>query len=318
MFKRILVPLDGSAMAEQALPHAAAMAQAFDARIVLIRVLEPAGREEQLLPADPLDWEMQRAEAQSYLDRIAGKLREDGPEVAAALLEGQPAERIIDQAGGAEADLILLASHGRSGLNGTTLGSVVQKVIHRARTSIMIARSYHREPRDVAAVRYREIVVPLDGSRRAEVVLPAVSTLARRFDSRVRLVHVVRRPEFPQAEPGAAPYQELSEQVTALGWQESTKYLDKVRAWLPAESAADLLVSADVAEALQEAAEEEGADLVVLSAHGHSECTRRAYGSITTSFIMYGSAPLLIVQDLEPQSFQPTLAEIAAREHKGH
>ncbi len=318
MFNRILAPLDGSMLAERVLPHAAAIAGAFEAPIDLLRVLEPPDRETQALSVDLLDWEMRRAEAQSYLDRVAKKLRGEGAEAGGTLLEGEPAERIVDHARETGSDLILLSSHGRSGLSATTLGSVVQKVILQARTSIMIVRAYREESRGFSGARYRNILVPLDGSRRAEVVLSAVDILARRFQSRVRLVHVVRRPEFPQAEPGASAYQELAEQMTALGWQESKKYLEKVRSRLPAGSAADLLVSGNVAEVLQEILDREEVDLVALSAHGHSEGTRRAYGSVTTSFIMYASAPLLIVQDLEPQSFQPTPAELAAREHKGH
>ncbi len=318
MFKQILVPLDGSTLAECTLPHAVALARAFTARIVLLRVLEQPDRDEVVLPVDPLDWEMKRAESQAYLDRLRRHFQTAGVEAETLTLEGQPTDRIVEHAHEARIDLILLSSHGRSGLSGSTIGSVVQKIILRSRTSIMIVRAFGKGPANRAALQYRRIAVPLDGSRRAESILSPVSTLARHFDARIRLLHVVRKPEIPQADANASAYQELSEQMTALSWQESTRYLEKVRSWLPPEVVIDLAVSENVAESLQKLAEEAEADLVALSAHGRSEGTRRMHGSITTSFIMYGSAPLLIVQDLEPENFQDTPAEIASRERKGH
>ena len=256
MFKQILVPLDGSTLAECALPHAVAMARTFSARIVLLRVMEQPDREEVVLPVDPLDWEMRRAEAQAYLERLAGRFREVDVEAATLVLEGQPTERIVDYAHESAVDLILLSSHGRSGLSGATIGSVLQKVILRSRTSIMIVRAYREGPADPTGLQYRRIVVPLDGSRRAESALAPVSALARHFDSQIRLLHVLRKPELLQAEAGAPAYRELGEQMTALGWQEGTKYLERVRTWLPAGTVADLVVSENVAESLQRLAEE--------------------------------------------------------------
>lgn len=317
MFNHILVPLDGSRLAETVLPHLVALASAFGSRATLLRVVEqePGG---QTRSVDPMDWRITRAQSKAYLDEQANRLAEAGLEVEAALLEGQAADRIVEHAHAERADLILVSSHGRSGLSRWNISSVVQKIILQARTSIMIVRAYQPARESLTDLRYRRLLMPLDCSQRAEVVLSPSVTLARAHDAQVILAHVVHTPEMTCPEPLSDDDRALVDRITERNRHAAVEYLDQLRERLGIEAETRIEVSDSPSVALDDLVESEGIDLVVISAHGRSARAKWPYGSVTIGLISYGSAPLIIVQDLPRESIEPTRAEVAARERKGH
>jgi nucleotide-binding universal stress UspA family protein len=318
MFEHILVPLDGSPLAECVLPHAVAVAQAFGSQVTLLRVLEQTHAAGQPRPVDPLDWSISKAEARTYLDGWTARLRETGLRTEDTLLEGQAAERIIQFARSRDISLMILSSHGRSGLSGWNVSGVVQKIILRAYVSTMIVRAYQPVTHDLTGLRYRRLLVPLDCSQRGEYVLPAVTTLARFHGAQPLLVHVVRRPEMVCRTAPTQQVEKLVNQLTEYNQQEAARYFGEIQSRLPLDTQTRLLVSDNAEMTLHELVEQENIDLVVLSAHGYSGGTRWAYGSVVIKFIAYGTTPLLIMQDLSPGEIERTQAEIAAREYKGH
>src|SRR5512135_1663077 len=106
MFKHILLPLDGSTLAECAVPYTAALAKAFDARLILLRVLEQPYQNGCSQPVDPLDWRMCKVEAKSYLDRLVSKFQEGGAQAEAVLSDGEPAHHIVKLVGERGIDLV--------------------------------------------------------------------------------------------------------------------------------------------------------------------------------------------------------------------
>jgi len=318
MFNHILVPLDGSSLAECVLPHSAAVAQAFGARITLLRVLEPPHAANRIRPIDPLDWHISKAEAGAYLDGLTTRLQEASLQTENTLVEGQAAERIIEFAYGHDVNLIVLSSHGRSGLSRWNVSSVVQKIILRAHVPTMIVRAYQPVTSDLAGLRYRRLLIPLDCSQRAECVLSPATTLARFHKSELLLAHVVSRPEMPRRAPPTQQEVELANQITELNKLEATRYLEQLRSQLALDVRTRLLISDNAAATLHDLVDQEDVDLVALGAHGYSGGTKWPYGSIVINFIAYGTTPLLIVQDLSPDEVERTRAEVAAREYKGH
>ena len=117
MFKRILVPLDGSSLAECVLPHIIAFAKVFDAEVTLLQALEPPRNSAIARAIDPVEWELVKAEADAYLNEATDRLKNYGLKVKSCLEEGQAAERMIEFAHQNNIDLIVLSSHGRSGLS---------------------------------------------------------------------------------------------------------------------------------------------------------------------------------------------------------
>ena len=318
MFGHILVPLDGSSLAECVLPHTVAVAQAFGAQVTLLRVLERTRTASRTRPVDPLDWHISKAEAGAYLDGVTARLQKANLRTENTLLEGQTAECIIEFAHGHDVNLIILSSHGRSGLSRWNVSSTVQKIILRACVPTMIVRAYQPVTSDLTGLRYSRLLVPLDGSLRAECVLPLATILARFHKSELLLVHVVSRPEMARHVPPMQEEVELADQITERNRLSAARYLKQLQARLSWDIETRLLVSDNAAATLHDLVDQENMDLVVLSAHGYSGGTKWPYGSIALNFIAYGTTPLLIVEDLSPDEVERTQAEMAAREYKGH
>jgi nucleotide-binding universal stress UspA family protein len=313
MFNHILVPLDGSAIAECVLPHVTAVAHACDSRITLLQVLEHDRRGREGLPVDPLDWEMKRSAAQAYLDGVNGRLLERDLSPETVLVEGYPAEAIVEFAQQNEVDLIITSSHGESGLTGWNLSGTVQKIILRAYLSTLIVRAYDVPAVDPRGFHYRRIVVPLDGSQRAEWVLAFAGKLAGLGEGEVHLVYALTPPEMPLHAPPTQEDLDLSRRLVERNRQEIEHYFEQIQPRLGGQVSTHLLSGRDVIPTLHEYVDTAAADLVVLSAHGYSESARWPYGSVTTSFIFHGATPLLIVQDMPLDKIKPSRAELAAQ-----
>jgi nucleotide-binding universal stress UspA family protein len=192
------------------------------------------------------------------------------------------------------------------------LSSVVQKIVYRAFRSFLLVRAFSPDCDKVIDLTYRRILVPLDGSKRAEVVLPFATMLAQAHGAELLLVHAVTRPPMVQQQLMATEDNELVDRLVSRNTAEATRYLEQLQARLAPQAEVQLLVSHSAADALLELAETAGADLVILSAHGYSGENARPYGSVVTSFITYGSSPLLVIQDLPQDRIRPALAEVAA------
>ena len=317
MIEHMLVPLDGSSLAECVLPHTVAVGKAYDAQVTLLRavVREPSPGSSAV---DPLSWHMRKSEARAYLDNVAERLRDVGLRVDTVLEEGKPAQRIIGYSREADVGLIVISSHGKSGLSRWNINSVVQKVILEAYAPSMIVRAYRSEPEELTELRYRKVLVPLDGSKRAECTLPWAKNLAAFHDSQLLLTHVVNRPEVPRRAPLTDEESQLVDRLTELNKDSGEAYLEDVRSRLDAEAEARLLVSDDPAMTLHQLVREEDVDLVVMAAHGYSGKPKWPYGSIALNFIAYGSRPLLMIQDLPPEEAEMTEAAKAAAERTGH
>jgi nucleotide-binding universal stress UspA family protein len=317
MFHSILLPLDQSTLAECALPHAVAIARSFGSQISLLHVLEQYPGFGQTLPVDPVEWSIRKAEAAAYLDKVAGRLKEIGLPVEEQVLEGSPAERIIDFAHSRHVDLIVLSSHGKNGISAWDVSSVVNKILYRTHASTLLIRAYQAAA-DLNELRYRHIMLPLDGSQRAEHAMGIAVELARRNGGGLRIIHVVERPRRPSQAPPTREDVELENRIVERNRTEATRYLEELSRRLEVESTFDVIVGGPVAARLHELSSENDVDLLVLTAHGESGLAKWRYGGVTTSFLAYGKLPILVVQDLGPQEIQPTYAELAAQQHKGH
>jgi nucleotide-binding universal stress UspA family protein len=321
MFGHILIPLDGSPLAECVLPHVVAVARAFEAQVTVLQVLERPPVVGPTRSVDPLGWTMVKSEAEAYLNGVVLRLQEVDLRVDSVLLEGNAAESVIQFAHDNVVDLIMLSSHGRSGLSGWNVSSVVQKILVRSYLPTMIIRAYQPTSPELTGLRYRRILVPLDCSQRAECVLPVVTSLADFHDPQLLFVHIVRKPEIPQRTPPTVEDLELADQITQRNREEAGKYLNQIQPQMISSAfnvRTCMAVSENVAATLHEMTEAENVDLVVLSAHGQSFVPNWPFGGATVNFIAYGTKPLLIVQDVPPEEAVLTNAEVAATEHEGH
>lgn len=313
MLEKILVPLDGSSLAECVLRHVVALDRVFNSEVTLLHVLERHS-DSKLSTEDPIDWYLQKAEAETYLERLQSQLNKAGLQVNCVLLEGTASQQIIDYCHTHEMDLIVLSTHGNSGLSRWNINSVANKIIMSAHTSLMIIRAYSEE-QSREEYCYDRIFIPLDGSTRAECVLSIASSLACQEHGELILSHVVSPPRIFHRMPLTPEEQEQIDLWTKRDVDAVTKYLNDLQTRLSVNNSLQINASDDVIETLHEMVEqqEEPAELIILSAHGTSGKRRWPFGSLVTSFINYGTCPLLIVQDMHRDEIEPTQADIVIR-----
>jgi nucleotide-binding universal stress UspA family protein len=322
MLDSILVPLDGSLLAECVLSHVVAVAQAFDSKVTLLRVLDRHADGELGQSMDLLNWQIAKTDAKFYLEKITARLSESGIQAHEEVLEGLAAETVTEYARSHRMQLIILSSHGNTGLSKWGISSVTQKIIYGAPSSVMLIRA--RRPMTGELILrdrpYQRIMAPLDGSWRAENVLPTTTLLSRFHRSKIHLVHVVKTPEMARHMPLANEDLDLSNRIVARNREEAVRYLDQMRLHSPMvdlDLKTHLLTSDNAAAALHELVDTEQIDLMILSAHGYSGHQQWPYGSMVNNFILYGQVPLLIVQDL-PIKEESAQAATAIREHPEH
>lgn len=295
--RRILAPLDGSPLAETGLRHAAALAHAFGAQVVLLRVLEGSPRAGSEAPVDALDWELRRVESRAYLARIEEEFRGRGVEVGSEIVQGRAAERILEQAAAGHSDLIVIPSHGERGAGPWRLGSTTEKVLAAARTSVLLVPARSTDESDL---RFRRLLVPLDCSLRAECILPAARSLARPHGAELVLVHVVGEPDLPRRVAASTEDRRLADELTERNRVEARRYLDEIASRLTAlgeRVEVRVCVAVDRTRALMEIADDEDVDLVVLSAHGSTGDPTRTSGSLTGRLLHEAYLPVLVLQD---------------------
>src|SRR5690242_5895802 len=204
MYKTIIVPLDGSAFAEQAIGTAAAIAQRSGAPLVLVRVHETYAFESTDYS---IDAELSRRDQERYLAAIAERVENIyGLGAQRTLLDGVVGPSICDFAMGLESPLIVLSTHGRTGFSRFWLGSVADAIMRHASTPVLMLR--HRgaiETELLRAHRFRHLLVPIDGSSVAEEALQPAVALTTAFRAKLTLLRVVAPVRTP-AVLYAAPF----------------------------------------------------------------------------------------------------------------
>lgn len=322
MFHNILVPLDGSPLAESALPHAEALATTFDAKLLLLRVI-PLRQRGGAVPMDIIDRRLCQAEAQAYLDALVEGLRNRKVTADTEVVQGQPAERIVEVLRSQAVDLLVLTTHGVGGWTEFPVSGTAHKVISRSPVSVLIVPTSESAPGNaVARQPYKRILVGLDGSRRGEWALGPASILARAAAAELVLAHVVQIPEIVE-EPLSVELHTAAEHLIQLNTHAAATHLEDVKSHLESPELrvrTRLEISANVPETLAEIAESENADLVVLTAHGASLSTGRRYGAIALQVLTHARRPLLVAQDaarrLDVQRTAPAWRRDTAPNHR--
>jgi nucleotide-binding universal stress UspA family protein len=300
MASKILVPLDGSELAEQALPCAVMLARGLPAELVLMRAVSLPSDVRELLdnadlePAEPL--ERLQTEAASYLGRVASRLEQEGLRVHQVVL-GQPAaEAIVDYAGQAEIQQIVMATHGYAGISRWVHGSVAERVIQSAGVPVLLVRAREKAP-DVAlhVPLCQRILVPLDGSPIAEQVLPVVVSIAQALKAQVTLFQVPI--VFATGSLIGEWYLPL-QGVFETAHQEGQAYLDGVADRLQAQGleVSSVLEMGAVADAIVNYAEANQVDLIAMCTHGRTGLARWTLGSVADRVLRAGRVPLLLVR----------------------
>jgi nucleotide-binding universal stress UspA family protein len=269
-----------------------------------------------------VEWHLQKQKSEKYLERVVNQINKSGVlGVESVILEGNPANSVIDFAHNNNVDLIALSTHGNSGLSGWNVSSVVQKILLRSYKSILLVRAYLPSASATTKIRYKRLFVGMDCSPRSEFVLPLAISLAQYYKSQVILECAIEKPQAINRFPLSDEDTEVIKKFVERNYQAASHYFKQL---LTQFSVKELKLKTHVSigdnaiAVLHDMVEESNADLMMLAAHGYSGERRWPYGSVTTSFIAYGNTSLMIMQDLPSSEIHPTRAEMAVREGKGH
>ena len=319
MFKHILLPLDGSSLAERVLPHAVALSGAFNSKLTLLRVINDGSEKGEGNIVNPMAWQMRKSEAEAYLKSVQNRLADVEIDSEVKIIEGNPPQQICDFAQNEEVDLIILSSHGSSGVSAWNINSTVQKVLLRAYMPVMIIRAYKEDSGSLTGLQYDRLFLPMDGSKRAECVLPLAKSICKAQNSKAFITHIVEEPNLPKQTPISDEISSLIDQLMDINFEEAKEYLEQVEDQFKPENVETIIESSKKPSiAMHNIIDREQIDLVLLSAHGHSGESRWPYGKIALSFIVYGTTPLIIIQDLSADEVSKSLAEKFSEQTKGH
>ena len=297
MVRHVLVPLDGSGLAEAALPAAAATAAAFGARVTLFHVLEewaPQTVHGQRHLTDA-------AQAEAYLASVAQQsVFRDHP-VEMHVHRGRTenvADSIMAHADELGADLVVLSTHGQGGLKGFFLGSIALRALGRGRTPILMVNA--AQAGDAPPFVCRRILVPLDGSAAHETALPVAERLARGWTAALHLVMVVPTAGTLSGHKGAAgllmPL--ATRAMLEIAEQDAAAYVGGLGNTLTA-GGLDVFSSVGRGEPLTvllETARKTGADLVVMATHARGAMEGFWAGSLTPKLMQRLDRPILLVR----------------------
>lgn len=288
MFQRILVPLDGSKAAEQVFPHVIELARAFSSEVISIGVCEPEESEYGHICHVYMN---------NQADILKSKIGDDtATRVKSVVLSGRPAEEILSYAKKNDVSLIVMASHGRSGIKPWSLGSTVDKVLHKVAVPLLIIRATEQQLQPDKTGAFIRILAPLDGSESCEVILPYIEEFMGKLKSEVILLQIIASGKHVHTIGGIdyIPFKDYD--IESLKARDQ-KYLNKVRQKLEKTSLIKKceIRTGDPAEEIVKCANETDCQLITLSSHLHSSIERWAYGSVTYKILQASNKSILLV-----------------------
>lgn len=271
MFRKILVPLDGSPLAESILPEIACLAHGEGAELILLRAVPPTD-----LPR----W---GTAAEQYIAALSRELEPRYARVLGLVRQGEPAGAIVDTADEHRCDLIAMTTHGYGGLNRWIYGGVAERVVRHSPIPVLAMTA--RDPGESPA-RIRRVLVPLDGSPASEKILPHAFEAAARFGAQVVLMQVL-----PPGTESDDPR-----------WKAAKRYLDQVAALFPDEAnrVSLTLGRGDAATEIVRYVQDNHIDLVALTTHGQSGGSMWRLGEVSEKVLSTIHRPILLARAAGP------------------
>ena len=309
MLSRILVPLDGSPLAESVLPQVVELANLRKAEVVLVRV----ALAHTFPGANPADGQVRAVEsAQRYLNKIQADLAAQGIAVQSVVRYGHAAEEILDHAGTGAIDLIAMSTHGRSGIRRWVLGSVAETVARRAPVPVMLLHTRghvaapeqepaHQPPLPAPAldaappVRIRHILCPVDLSPLDREVLQSAGAMAQRFDADLTVLHAVYDPwDVACSHIPHAPLEQLREEMIRFAEDALQHEVRRVLRGTP--RTAVVVVTGPPFHQINRFARAHAVDLIVMGTKGLTGLDHFLMGSTAEQVVRTAPCPVLSIR----------------------
>lgn len=290
MYEKLLVPLDGSELAEKALPYVEGIAKKLKSEAVLFNACPPG-----YCPERPM---------KDYLDNKAEELQSQGILASSLLVKSDAAEGILEAAERYDIGLIIISTHGLTGLTSWPVGIIASKVLRRSNVPTLLLRSSEREEVDAKEI-LQKILIPLDGSRFAESIIPFVEGLVEDGNSEIILLRVVEPMKLvhystyeERQSREEIDWERYEEEITTKLERAAMHYLTQKEKVLQHKGikVSSLTLLGKPAQTILEYAEENSVSLIAIASHGLSGITKWAYGSIASKIIETSPKPVLLIR----------------------
>ena len=291
---RILVPLDGSPAAEASLNHAIAIAKAFPAELILLRVIaEPDTG--SAVRTDSVYFALWRQQAQSYLEDLVDRYAIQELSTSCKVAEGRPAETILQLIGSSKPDLLILTRHGHGNAQDFATGGTAQKIVSSVDCSVLLLDPRHPT---AAGQNYRRILVPVDDSKDTECAVAVAAMIAEIHDASLLLLRVIDEPRLPSSLPVTRHARDLVDEMHRLVRREAERRLRQLAAQIPSHITVDtrVLVSPDTSLAIESTADDDECSLLLLHTVSSEPEQSSRYDPVCQSLILYSHRPLFILR----------------------
>ena len=293
MYKRILVPLDGSTFAEAALPLALALSRKTNAALRLVSIVEPipAFAYAEWEPA-ALDW------STKYLDSVCDRVTASaGGEVTTAVHTGRVVDTLEKEVADQDIDLVVMATHGRGVLSRAWLGSVADAFMREASVPVLYVHPEEGEaPAPETWNDFETLLVPLDGSEVSESALAHATEFGELFGSAYHLTRIVAYP-LEIASPYLPHTVQLNAEILSEAKDNAAAYLeeqaDKMRK-RGLRVTVSVAVDPQAAHGVLSESDEVGCDLIAMATHGRSGVSRMVLGSAADKVLRGAHIPVLL------------------------
>jgi nucleotide-binding universal stress UspA family protein len=297
MYKKMLVLLDGSKLAEVVFAYAQELSARLNTDLELLHVCNPQEAEQMPMRQAYMNQmaEALHAKAVEMRGKGGGASRGKGARVVGKVVVGYPADEILKYADESGADLIMLSTHGRSGIRMWDMGSVASKVIHAAKVPVWLVPANLREEVIYYKLPKKILLVPLSGSKMSEAVIPyAIDVVRNKADAELVLVNVFR-PEMIPTSVSQVKQMEADRKAMKKYLDDHVKSIRAVGLAARAE-----ILTGDPAPAIKAFAKENPPQLIAMATHGHSVLGNMIFGSVTEDMLhIIRTTPMLLVRPPE-------------------
>jgi nucleotide-binding universal stress UspA family protein len=298
---KILIPLDGSSIAERAIYHAHAISKAFPAELVLLRVVADTDSS-GTVRKDCVDFALWRRQAQAYLDGLAKDFSSEELTIRGEVAEGSPAATIVKYAKRTEPDLLVLSRYGRGNAREFAVGGTAQKIVTSVNCSILLLDPAKTVEPDKT---YRRILVPIYDGRECDGVVGIAAMIAEIHGSSLMLLHVSDEPQLPRGLPPTRHSRQLVNEMHRIIRHAAQQRLQVLAAGMPGNIKVEkrILISMDPSLAIESTADDYNCDLLLLHSTNSGADLERRHNAVNQSLVQYSHNPLFILQSSGLEGF---------------
>ena len=289
MFERIAIPLDGSPLGELAVPWAVEIASAFQSEVYVISVSEGAHVEDLNMRQTYLEHQTSLIN-QQISTRVSNDLSQS--KAKSVFMEGDPASLIIRYTEINDISLVILVSHGRSGIMPWPMGSTAARILNQESRPILFLRA--RKLPEQAVPLFNKVMVALDGSARGEEIIPYIKTLVSRIKSRVIFFHTVTS-SYEVTTIGGITSLPVPKIELERKKREAVEYLEELKTGFPTAVECVVCQGTPINE-IMKYADEEHVSLIAITSRGETKSTDWRFGAIAYKLLHSAPQPVLLVK----------------------